>query len=369
MDRRTLLAALTALLVSSSPALVRAQGVQHPEPESRFAAAISQTRAHLAEHAREHLPGLSVAVGVEGRLVWAEGFGWADLEQRVPVTPLTRFRIGSVSKPLTAAALGLLVERGELDLDAPVQEYVPDFPTKRWPITTRQVAGHVAGIRHYQGLEFRITRHYRSVEKSLSIFEDDPLLFEPGTKFSYSSYGWNLVSAVIEGAGETSFLEFMQREVFDELGLQHTVADQNQPIVPYRARPYMRSSQGELINATYVDNSYKWAGGGFLSTPGDMVRFGLAHLTGSFLAEETRELLFTSQTLSSGEETGNGIGWFVRHDGDRPAIWHGGGSVGGTTQLRLFPRTGVVVALVTNLSSAKLPAAAPIAAAFGGAGR
>ena len=109
---------------------------------------------------------ISVRPDEEGRFTidldagsWdVEGFGWADLEQRVPVTPLTRFRIGSVSKPLTAAALGLLVERGELDLDAPVQEYVPDFPTKRWPITTRQVAGHVAGIRHYQGLEFRITR-------------------------------------------------------------------------------------------------------------------------------------------------------------------------------------------------------------------
>src|SRR5512134_1490923 len=143
--------------------------------------------------ARTLAPGAQIAVSRDGRTIWSRSFGCADLELDVPVGPDTRFRIGSVSKPLTAAAIGRLVEDGRLDLDAPVQRYVPDFPKKAWPITTRQLAGHLAGIRHYEGDEFLIRDHYATVHAGLAIFEKDALLFEPGTKFSYSSYGWNLI--------------------------------------------------------------------------------------------------------------------------------------------------------------------------------
>src|SRR5262249_37165742 len=149
-----------------------------------------------------------------------------DLEQQVPVTPISRLRIGSVSKPLTAALLGLLVEEGRLDLDAPVQAYVPDFPRKAWPITTRQLAGHLAGVRHYRGHEFEIRDHYATVLEGLAIFENASLLFQPGTKFSYSSYGWNLISAVLEGAAHESFLPMMQARVFEPAGMAHTAPDE-----------------------------------------------------------------------------------------------------------------------------------------------
>ncbi len=144
----------------------------------------------------KNLPGVSIAVGVDGQIVWAEGFGWADLEQRVPVTPLTRFRIGSASKGLTSAAVGLLHERGALDLDTPVRAYLPSFPEKKWPMSTRQLMGHVAGVRHYvkedealREKEIYSSRHYDTVLESLEIFAADPLLFRPGTKYSYSGFG------------------------------------------------------------------------------------------------------------------------------------------------------------------------------------
>src|SRR2546426_9120253 len=165
-----------------------------------FAAIVARERTLVCERLATQIPGVQVAVAVNGKLVWSEGCGYADAERQQPVTRETQFRIGSVSKPLTATAVVLLYERGKLDLDAPVQRYVPSFPDKGYPITTRQLAGHLAGIRHYRGDEFVLNRRFGSVGEGLTIFQDDSLLFPPGTRFSYSSYGWNLISAVIEGA-------------------------------------------------------------------------------------------------------------------------------------------------------------------------
>jgi CubicO group peptidase (beta-lactamase class C family) len=297
------------------------------------------------------VPGASVAVGVGDGIVWSEGFGWADLEQRVPVTPLTRFRVGSVSKTMTASGLGLLVERGRVDLDEPVQRYVPDFPEKRWPVTTRQLGGHTAGIRHYRGNEMLSAKSFPTVASGLTIFAEDTLLFEPETGYAYSSYGWNLLSAVMEGASGRPFLAFMRDEVFEPLGLRNTVAEHMDSIIPWRTRYYEQGEDGRLVHAPYVDNSYKWAGGGFLSTPEDLVRFGRAHLRPGFLRAATLAELQEPQTLRNGESTGYGIGWrrYPQDDGDQ-ALGHSGGSVGGTTLLLLVPEHDLVVAGVVNIS-------------------
>ena len=297
------------------------------------------------------VPGASVAVGVGDGIVWSEGFGWADVEQRVPVTPLTRFRVGSVSKTMTASGLGLLVERGRVDLDAPVQRYVPDFPEKRWPVTTRQLGGHTAGIRHYRGNEMLSAESFPTVASGLTIFAEDTLLFEPETGYAYSSYGWNLLSAVMEGASGRPFLAFMRDEVFEPLELRNTVAEHMDSIIPWRTRYYEQGEDGRLVHAPYVDNSYKWAGGGFLSTPEDLVRFGQAHLRPGFLRAATLAELQEPQTLRNGESTGYGIGWrrYPQDDGDQ-ALGHSGGSVGGTTLLLLVPEHDLVVAGVVNIS-------------------
>ncbi|MFL5571671.1 MAG: serine hydrolase domain-containing protein, partial [Gemmatimonadaceae bacterium] len=163
--------------------------------------AIDSARAiMLAGMRRSGIPGASVTVLRNGREIWSEGLGVADLENNLPVTPLTKFRIGSVSKPITAVAMAALVEEGKLDLDAPIQKYVPAFPVKKYPITARELAGHLAGIRHYSGDEFLSNRHYANVTSSLDIFKNDTLLFRPGDKYSYSTYGFVLLSAVVEGA-------------------------------------------------------------------------------------------------------------------------------------------------------------------------
>lgn len=349
--------ATCGLVALASQAFAQATPAAQVGASSTFAEEAAAVRAIAAELMTEAgLPGLSIAVGVDGRIVFSQGFGYADLENRVPVTPLTRMRIGSVSKPVTAAAIGLLYEQGRLDLDAPVQRYVPSFPEKRWPITVRQIAGHIAGIRHYAGDEFASRRRYATVLGGLEIFQDDTLLFEPGTDYSYSSYGWNLLSAVVEAAAGVEFLSYMRRAVWEPLGMNSIVAEHTDSVIPWRASFYERGGDEEpLLNATYVDNSYKWAGGGFVSNTEDLVRFGFAHIQPGFLEPETVQTLFTSQRLRSGEETGYGIGW--NSDGDdagRRIINHTGGSVGGRAVLLLYPDDGVVVAMLSNAGHAPM---------------
>jgi CubicO group peptidase (beta-lactamase class C family) len=353
MQLRKRFAASAILLLALAPfarAQVAASNAARAQDRDDVASIAEARRRIFAWMASTQAPGVSVAVSRGGRIVWSEGIGCADLEQQVPVTPITRFRVGSVSKPLTAALLGLLVQEGRLDLDAPVQTYVPDFPKKAWPITTRQLAGHLAGVRHYKGDEFEIRDHYDTVRAGLAIFENDPLLFEPGTKFSYSSYGWNLISAVLEGAAHERFLPMMQARVFDPAGMAHTSPDEPDRIVPDRGRFYTRAEEtGEVVNAGYVDNSYKWAGGGFLSTTEDLVTFGNAMLEGRLLRPETVRLLWTSQKTNDGKETGYGMGWDTGVDEKgRRRIAHSGGAQGGTAYLLIYPEERLVMAMLVN---------------------
>jgi serine beta-lactamase-like protein LACTB, mitochondrial len=326
-------------------------------PSSVVTSRYADARTHAHKVGNELLvrgiPGLAIAVAVDGRVVFAEGFGYADLEQRVPAWPATKFRIGSISKPLTAVALMRLVEQRKIDLDAPVQKYVPSFPDKGARITPRLLAGHLAGIRHYKDDEFLIAKHYNSIVEGLKIFAGDPLVAPPGTKYSYSTYGFNLLSAVIESASGETFLDYMQRHVFDALGLAHTTADENRLLVDQRSRFYSRATGGGLENAPYVDNSYKWAGGGFLSTPEDIVRFGSAVLHPGFLSADSLKVLFSSQKTTDGQETNYGIGWGIQKSESGQRIYqHSGGSVGGSCQMIVYPETRVVVALLTNLGDA-----------------
>lgn len=297
------------------------------------------------------VPGVSITVMKKGEIVFSEGLGYADLEQSVPVDPSrTKFRVGSVSKPMTAAALAKLYEAGKIDLDAPIQKYVPSFPKKEHDITLRQLAGHIAGIRHYRGNEFLSAKNYETVLEGLDIFKEDPLLFKPGEKYSYSSYAWNLISAAIEAAAEEEFLSYVDRIVFDEIGMEHTAADHVDSLIPNRTRYYALTAGGEIVNAPFVDNSYKWAGGGFIATTEDLAKFGQAHLKEGYLKKATLELWRRSQKTNDGKPTNYGIGWRSGEYNGKKWFGHSGGSVGGITQLIIYPEQEIVVAVLTNSS-------------------
>lgn len=356
--RALLILALAAVSPLAAPVVASAQSpVVAPAPVAAPAYAPAIARAErLARAVLEdaHLPGLSIAVGVGDRVVWAQGFGYADLESQTPVTPLSRFRIGSVSKTLTADGLIKLYEQGRVDLDVPIQRYVPDFPHKRWPITIRELAGHLAGVRHYKDHEFLSAKHYDSLHAGLAMFWNDSLLFKPDTRYHYSSYGWNLIGAAMASAAHEPFVPLMERLVIQPLGMAHTEADWNDSLVADRVRFYDRGRDGGFVNAPYIDESYKWSSGGYVSTPSDLVRFALSHVDGeSVLKPADIQLLWTSQRLTSGKLTDYGIGWFIRRDAyGRRIVGHTGGSIGGTTAMLLVPGRRTAVALTVNLTGA-----------------
>lgn len=322
-------------------------------PPAEYTAAVTRARHLICEQLARRVPGIQIAVAVGGQLVWSEGFGYGDVEMHRPVTAATMFRIGSISKPMTADAVALLVQDGKLDLDAPIQRYVPSFPRKHWPVTPRALAGHLAGIRGYRDdyKENHSDRHYPTVTSGLAIFADDSLLFEPGTRFSYSTYGYSLLSAVIEGAAGQDFPTVMGARVFRPLGLAHTALDRTDSVIPERAQAYEPDTSRGFHIAPPIDNSYKWAGGGVLSTAEDLVKFGSAHLTAGRLTQQSMELLFTSMRTTTRAETGYGIGWYVGRDGWGHRIaYHAGSAIGGSANLVLDRDRRVVFAMCLNLS-------------------
>lgn len=259
-------------------------------------------------------PGCSICVIVNGELKYEDAIGYSDVENLVPMRTDSVLRIASISKALTSAAIGLLVEQGKLDLDAPIQKYLPDYPQgKEHPITTRHLCAHLSGIRHYKkgkDTEFYSQKHYNNVKSTLEVFQNESLLFPPGSKYHYTTLGYNVLSAIIESVTGEDYLTFMKKNVFQKVGMKNTCAEYHEPIVNYRARQYMRKN-GQLKNAPYVDNSFKWAGGGFISSARDLAMFGSALLSGELLKPETVDLLFTPQKTSSGEEIKYGLGWYV----------------------------------------------------------
>lgn len=160
-----------------------------------------------------HIPGLSVAVIVKGRSVWQKALGYADLDNKVKVTTSSRFRIGSVSKSITAMAMARMIDSRMINIDKNIRYYLPDFPDKQHPLTSRQLAGHLSGIRHYRddSTDYIRKEHYNDVQSSLSIFKNDTLLFVPGSRFSYSTYGYVLLSAVMEKAAKMSFPALLKK--------------------------------------------------------------------------------------------------------------------------------------------------------------
>lgn len=311
---------------------------------------IAEIERHIELQMKEQsLVGLSVAVGVDGQLVWTRGFGLADLEHDVPATEDTVYRFASVSKPITAAAVLQLAETGKVDLEAAVATYVQDWPEKRWPVTVRQLLCHQGGVRHYLETDpVQNVRAYATATEALHVFSSDPLVAEPGTEYSYSSYGYNLLGAVVEGGSGMPFVEYLKKHIFPSAGTQAMQDDASHRIVKNRARGYTRTG-GQVRNANLVDTSYKAGAGGLCGTAADLVRFAHAFRAGKIVPDEARDLAWTRQTIASGKETGYGLGWFVGADkSGRRIVRHGGAQTGALASLVYFVDDEVVVAMLCN---------------------
>ncbi len=304
-------------------------------------------------------PGISAAIAIDGNIVWADASGFSNVDSGVEAAPQTVYRLGSVSKMLTIAAVVKLHQEGKLDLDAPIQHYVPEFPEKdKGPITTRLLAGHLAGMPHYMAGDKPDTARpdYANVIDAIAEYRDKPQLSAPGTRFHYSTYGYSLISAVVERAAGRPFPDYLHEAIAVPLGLTRTRVERAGESVDGIATFYERTGAREIGVLAPMYVSYKWAGGGMLSTVEDLVRFGDAWLPGSdFFSEDALALTFTSQKTTAGEATGTGLGWRIDNapDSTRVLYHHGGAIDGGRAFIAILPGERTVVAILANMLGAR----------------
>jgi CubicO group peptidase (beta-lactamase class C family) len=351
------------------------------DPSTNYALAVEEGR-QLARSltSEEKLPGLSLAVSIGGELVWTEGVGWSNLDERSAMTPELMFRVGGITQTITAAAVGLLHDRGELDLDAPIQQYVKAFPEKESPVSTRQLMTHSAGLAPHRGEGGLFQgRHCANDAERVSFFAEAPLRSEPGSEVSYSNYNWVLVGAAIAEITGERYVDFVSREIFTPLGMESTVLDHTERYEEGSAYFHyprlMLNPRYGFQDAPKIDLSCYEASVGFLSTPSDLARFGAAMMHGSLVQEATLEELRRPHAPSSDESSaqaagwsvlsmpwgvdglsvqlyGQGVGQQVRH-GLLSATTFGGNVAGSTVSLLIVPEWDLAIAVAANTSGAE----------------
>ncbi|XOV89924.1 MAG: serine hydrolase domain-containing protein [Pseudomonadota bacterium] len=328
--------------------------------DSRFASRARRLQALVSEHRQTlGVPALSVAVSQDGELVWAGSVGWADINRRIPATPDTVFRIGSTSKAVTGTVLARLVDRGLVDLDTPISNYTGRLPNDAWhQLTLRQLASHTAGIVGYAdnrdlvGL-YRASwprKAHADVREGLDYFDGSTLLFEPGTRFHYSSYDVVLESVVLQEAAGDPFLTLLQREVKTPLGIETPLADNPHP---ERAHFYMLAN-GQYRDTFDTNVSHRLAGGGLMARPRDLAMLGAAWLDEAFISGETRRDFWKVQTLADGSpnEQGYALNWRVREDlAEGDGLFnanHGGVGKGAMSWLVVLPEQRIALSMMIN---------------------
>lgn len=301
----------------------------------------------------EIIPGASVTVTKKGKIIWQGGYGYADISKKTPVDPQkTIFRVASMSKAITGVLLARLQEQKKFDWNLSLYEYVPNFPPKPFDFTIKQLAGHLAGIRSYKANEYTLNKKY-SIEEGIDLFKDDILQSAPGTKFLYSSYGINLISLAVEKCLNKKFEDIAKDEVFKPLNMWRTFPDRGK-IITDEATPYTRTKKG-LDKATEVNNYFKLAGGGFLSTSHDIAKMGTAIERHSFLSQAIENEMLKKQCTTDDVEINYGIGWQNQRDWNgRDYFGHTGMGVGGFGWLSVYPNEQVVIVMLFNVTDPQI---------------
>ena len=323
-------------------------------PSSPFSESIQAFEKFMKERMKlDNVPGISVGF-LKDDYFWAQGFGYSDLENRAPAKAESSYRLASITKTITALAVLQLVEAGKIDLDADIQTYVPYFPKKRWPVTVRQLLGHLGGISHYRNYdtEQRI-KVQKSTKEAIAIFKDFPLVAEPGTRYSYSSYGYNLLGAAIEAASGQSYGNYIKEHIFEPLGMKNSRMDSPVDLIPLRVKGY-RLLGGKIKSSEYVDVSSRFATGGTRSTVVDLLKYAQGIVDGKLLKKETYRQMFRSMVTKTGFSTSYGMGWNVNPWRGHFQVSHGGSQSETRTYFLILPKERFALAIATNLEQLNL---------------
>lgn len=351
--KKLFLFALFALFASSTLIAAAAPDATAPaKPTGRFA---EVERLMKSTRAAMKIPGIAVTVVEHDQIVWSGADGLADLEQQVPATPRTVWRVASASKPIAATATMQLVEQGKVKLDEPIWTYLPWYPRKGDAVVTvRHILTHTSGIRHYdyEAGEKESAEYFPTVEAGSHVngVDQEPLQFTPGTKYLYSSYAYLLLAGIVEKASGLSYEGWLREKIFGPAGMTSSSLDRNRELVAHRARFYRKTDSGAaVVNAPYVDSSYKWAAGGVLASADDLARFAIALDTGKLLGADTRKQVYAVKEIPN-VKTDYGFGWHVSTDKDG-RMWaeHSGGATGGAAYLLHCPGDGLAISILCNL--------------------
>jgi CubicO group peptidase (beta-lactamase class C family) len=296
----------------------------------------------------------SVLIARAGEVLLSEGYGMANLEHGVANSPQTKFRLGSVTKQFTAAAMLQLQEQGLLKVDNPISIYLPDYP-QGGAITVHHLLTHTAGIPNYTSFPDYVEkqRSAMTLDEIIAWFSAQPLEFTPGECYSYSNSGYTLLTKLIEVVSDQSYADYLQHHIFEPLEMTHSGYDQSAPMLPHWASGYALTEEG-YQNAAFIDMSIPSGAGGLYSTVEDLYRWDQALYTDAVLNESSRQLMF-APAVEMGEESGNayyGYGWVIDQAYERDRVGHGGRIDGFTTSIARYPHEPVVIIVLSNLETA-----------------
>ncbi|MFH1571017.1 MAG: serine hydrolase [Gemmatimonadota bacterium] len=293
-------------------------------------------------------PGVVVLVARDGQVLHRRGYGMANVELGVPITPETKFRLASVSKQFTAVAVMQLAERGLIDIDAPINRYLADYPNGD-RITTRQLMAHTSGVPNYLSMSefWEISSKGRDLPGLIGVWRDRPLDFEPGSRWSYSNSGFVLLAYMVEQVSGQPFARYLQEHIFGPLGMQDTGEVDQSTILPGRASGYLLDGD-RLINPDFLDFDLAIGTAGLYSTVDDLLKWDEALYTDQVISPATRQAVFSRQKLNDGSETTYGLGWRVGQQNGLPEIGHSGLLNGFTSRANRYPDQHFLVVVLCN---------------------
>ncbi len=299
----------------------------------------------------------SISAGVlrKGKIIWLGTYGYSDLSHHVAASTKTIYRIASISKVITAVAIMQLVEKRKINLDANVLNYVPYFPKKKWKFTVRQILQHTAGLRTYKPGEFNSTSSYASTKDAVEVISNDPLVFKPGTKFLYTTLGYNLLAAVIENVTGIKFTDYLNKYIFIPAEMHSTFPEFQKEIILNRALGYDKDNFRKIENAPLADLSIKFAGGGLVSTSEDILKFANCLMSGKLIKRSTLDSMLVPTKLTNGKVIDSGLGFEIKIDNNgKQFVGHYGHGTGFVSLLAIYPKDSTAVINLINTDDRNL---------------
>lgn len=308
-----------------------------------------QIDAVLSPYFKPDAPGGSILVVKDGKPIFRKGYGMADVAKGVPMDAGAQHRIGSVTKQFTSTAILMLAEEGKLSLDDDITKFLPDYPTNGKKITIEHLLTHTSGIVSYtgkKGFRDQIAQDFTPAAM-IDTFKNDPLEFEPGTKYAYNNSGYFLLGAIIEKISGMPYAKFVEQRIFVPLGMRDTAYEGHERGKAPRALGHTVTPAG-YGPSRQVSMTQPYAAGSIVSTVDDLARWDAAITSGKLLKASTWQKAFTSYKTADGKPTNYGYGWSIRTVQGSPAVNHGGGIPGFSAQVIRVPHEKVFVAVLRN---------------------